>query len=470
MKRIRFLAWPLLALALVGAVFLYFHNRAPTVLFNRVVLEGLTAARDSERLYKMQVPAGARDLQFSVFGGDNGNAIDIYAGFGEPPSTSSFDARNLAGGDARMIAFSAPQAGTWYLLVRGARGAYMDASLVASYSMPGEIFKVGMHAHRLYNGGDSDGAASAEPQFGYGLIRDWDISHLQDAVVWRPDGSIDFSLIDRVYAGHARHGAKVIKTFGTVPTWVSKRPDEPNRQYPNWPGAKSGPRDLDLYEDYVYRFVSHTRKSLWAVEGWNEPYACPDDAEAEFTTMSPTELADVQKRVYRATKRVDPNILVFSPPQGYVCGIPTILDARTSQNEPMSQFFDALAWHAYNRSAQASAGQSYAMEIHRVRQYLAQAGLAQMPIVDTEHGWLPPPKEGGREFRELSDAQKGRVLQETAQLAKSLGLLAIVWYGYDDEFIGMPMKSPVISASLQESYRQLDASQSGAGRTGTAKQ
>jgi hypothetical protein len=75
-----------------------------------------------------------------------------------------------------------------------------------------------------------------------------------------------------------------------------------------------------------------------------------------------------------------------------------------------------------------------------------------MPMADTEHGWLPPSKEGGREFHDMSDAEKGRVLYETTQLARSLGLVTLVWYGYDNEMIGKPMSSAKISQWLQKTY------------------
>jgi hypothetical protein len=444
-----------IAAVLAGAALMIFVSKAPPMLANRVAVEDLAGWPGSEQVSRIEVPPGASQLQFNLYGPGGAGAADIYARFGAPPTTTVFDASSTGSADVKSISIPSPRAGTYYLLLRGARGVYRRLSLVGSYAPQDAVFKVGMHAHRLYNGGDDGGPASAEPRFDYGVVRDWDISHLQDAVVWKPDDTIDFTLIDHVYSSHARHGAKVIKTFGTVPTWASRRPHEANPNYPAWSGALSGPGDLDRYENYVYRFVSHEKAALWAVEGWNEPYACPGDPP-EFTTMTPTQLADVQKRIYRATKRVDPRILVFSPAQAYLCGIPTILGARTSEGEPIAKFFDALAWHAYNRSAKGNAGPSYANEVAQVRQYLAEAGLDNMPIVDTEHGWLQPPKEGGRAFHALSGAAKGQVLYDTAQLAKSLGVLAVVWYGYDDDLIGKPMTSPAVSARLQRSYRDLN--------------
>jgi hypothetical protein len=452
MKRIWLYTGIAIAIFLSGATqALNFQKGPVTSLSNRAGLDSLDGKSGSSSMYRLAVPAGARHLQFSVSTEEGKGATDIYVKFDGPPTTTSFDVKNTGPAKEKTILIPAPRTGTYYLMVHGAQGRYSGLSLVASYSPRGEDFKVGMHAHRLYNGGDWDGPSSPRPLFNYGVIRDWDISHLHDASVWKSDGSIDFSLIEKVYAGHAKQGAKVLKTFGSVPTWASKRPDEPNPHYPNWPGALSGPRNLDEYEDYVFRFVSRTKEYLWAVEGWNEPYACPGEPK-EFTTMTPTELADVQKRLYLATKRVSRKILVFSPPQAYVCGIPTILNARTSQGEPMSKFFDVLSWHPYNRSAKADAGPSYAMEIMKVRRHLADAGLREMPIADTEHGWLEAPKEGGKEFYALNDAQKGQVLYETAQVGKSLGLLAIVWYGYDNMMIGRPMTSPVLSVRLQRMY------------------
>ncbi|MDQ9171811.1 PPC domain-containing protein [Oxalobacteraceae bacterium R-40] len=426
-----------------------------TALSNRMPLAKLSGQSGESRLYEITLPPGASNLHFTTWR-DGKGAIDLYIKHGSKPSRKAYDAKSTGKESDKLISIPEPESGKYYVLVDAAHGSYANHTLSASYSLPGETFKVGIHSHRLYNGGDWDGPESAEPLFKYALIRDLDISHLHDAAVWKRDGSIDFPLIDKIYSAHAKNGAKILKNFGTVPTWASARPDERNPYYPSWPGGLSGPRDLDEYEDYIFRFVSHTKKYLWAVEGWNEPFACPGDPP-EFGTMTPTRLADIQKRVYRATKRAAPNMIVFSPPQAYVCGIPTILSARTSEGEPMWKFFDALSWHPYNRSARGNAGPSYAKELYEVRQHLEKDGLANMPIADSEHGWLTAPKEGGKEFYAMNDVEKAHVLFETGRLAKSLGVIAVIWYSYDSEMIGRPMTSPILSAGLQQMYEELNS-------------
>lgn len=425
-------------------------------LSNRVPVTQISGRSGESRLYEITLPAGASNLHFTTWRDGNAGSLDLYVKFSTKPSAKSYDAKSAGAESDKLISISEPKPGKYYVLIDAPRGAYANHALSASYSLPGETFKVGIHSHRLYNGGDWAGPESVEPMFKYALIRDLDISHLHDAAVWKSDGSINFALIEKIYSAHARNGAKILKNFGTVPTWASARPEEPNPYYPSWPGGLSGPRDLDAYEDYIFRFVSRTKDYLWAVEGWNEPYACPGDPP-EFARMTPTRLADLQKRVYRASKRAAPNLIVFSPPQAYVCGIPTILTARTSEGEPMWKFFDALSWHPYNRSARGNAGPSFARELYEVRQHLDKAGLPNMPIASSEHGWLTAPKEGGKEFYAMCDAEKAKVLYETSRLAKSLGLLAVVWYSYDSEMIGRPMTSPIISKYLQQMYQELNS-------------
>jgi len=263
-KRSKRLLLKWLPVAAVAAVLIYaaiaflipkqLSPAIPETLSNRVVLDKIGNARGSVAVYQISVPAGASELLFTLSGDGGSGTADIYAKLNEQPTTGSFDVKDVGTEKEKTISIPDPQPGTYYLLVHAAHGSYSDQSLVASYAPGKSVFKVGMHAHRLFNGGDWDGPASATPLFQYGVIRDWDVSHIHDASVWKSDGTIDFKLIEKVYAGHAKQGAKVIKTFGTVPTWASKRPSELNKQYPNWPGAKSGPRNLDEYEDYIFRF------------------------------------------------------------------------------------------------------------------------------------------------------------------------------------------------------------------------
>ncbi len=81
----------------------------------------------------MNVSAAASNLLFEISGG-SGDA-DLYVKFGSPPTTSSYDCRPYRSGNNETCAFSSPQSGTYYVMVRG-YSSYSGVTLKGSYSNP----------------------------------------------------------------------------------------------------------------------------------------------------------------------------------------------------------------------------------------------------------------------------------------------------------------------------------------------
>ncbi|WPC07079.1 S8 family peptidase [Pseudomonas benzenivorans] len=99
-------------------------------LFNGVPVTGLSGGRRSMKSYSITLPAGASRLTISLSGG-TGNA-DLYVRYGAAPTSSSYDCRPRRSNNNESCAFSAPQAGTYYVVVSGA-SSYSGATLVARY-------------------------------------------------------------------------------------------------------------------------------------------------------------------------------------------------------------------------------------------------------------------------------------------------------------------------------------------------
>lgn len=214
---------------------------------------------------------------------------------------------------------------------------------------------------------------------------------------------------------------------------------------------------MTAYANYIRNFITRERQYLWAVEGENEPYNGESENNPNtdgFSSMTLTQLADSQKVLYKTAKSVDPNLPVLSPGQSYLHLIPDILNAKTSQGEPMWKFFDVLAFHGYNHATNGP-GDNYGTLIDQIKGYLASAGAPAMPLADTEHGWGPWAPSGD-EFVALSSAQKGQLLYDTANTAKQKGLVMIGWYSYDDDLVGNPMNSTTLSNWFQKMYNDLD--------------
>ena len=104
---------------------------ATAPLQNGVPVTNLSGARSSLTYFSLNVPSGASNLQFTMSGG-SGDA-DLYVKFGSTPTTSSYDCRPFKNGNAESCSFSAPQAGTYYVMIRGYSN-YSGVQLVGSYT------------------------------------------------------------------------------------------------------------------------------------------------------------------------------------------------------------------------------------------------------------------------------------------------------------------------------------------------
>lgn len=87
-----------------------------TVLSNGVPITGIGGAANVEKRYTMTVPAGASNLLIATSGG-TGDA-DLYVKFGAAPTTTLYDCRPFATGNAETCTFATPSAGTWHVMVR----------------------------------------------------------------------------------------------------------------------------------------------------------------------------------------------------------------------------------------------------------------------------------------------------------------------------------------------------------------
>ncbi len=103
-------------------------------LSNGVAEGNLQAAQGTELQFTMEVPAGASDLQFEIYGG-SGDA-DLYVKFGSAPTTQAYDCRPYRTGNSETCTFAAPQAGTYHVMLR-AYNSFSGVSLVGSFQENG---------------------------------------------------------------------------------------------------------------------------------------------------------------------------------------------------------------------------------------------------------------------------------------------------------------------------------------------
>jgi vibriolysin len=107
----------------------------PTVtLTNGVAVTGIGGSTGTQKFYKLTVPAGQTSLTFTTSGGTGD--LDMYVKFGAAPTTTTYDCRPYASGNAENCPFTNPAAGDWYVMLN-AYSTYASAQLVGTYSAGG---------------------------------------------------------------------------------------------------------------------------------------------------------------------------------------------------------------------------------------------------------------------------------------------------------------------------------------------
>ena len=99
-------------------------------LTNGVPATGISGGATTEVYYSLDVPVGQSKLEIAMSGG-TGDA-DLYVKRGALPTTTNYDYRPFLSGNNETVSADNPDAGTWYIMVRGYR-AFSGITLLASY-------------------------------------------------------------------------------------------------------------------------------------------------------------------------------------------------------------------------------------------------------------------------------------------------------------------------------------------------
>ena len=168
-----------------------------TDLQNGTPVTGLSGSAGQELAYKITVPAGATNLVFAMSGG-TGDA-DMYTKFGSAPTTSSYDCRPYVSGNGETCTVASPQAGVYYVNVRG-YSAFSGVTLKASYSTGG-------------GGGGGGGLQNGVPVTGQAAAKNAELSY----TVVIPAGTSSLTIASSGGTGDADLYVKK----GTAPTTSS---------------------------------------------------------------------------------------------------------------------------------------------------------------------------------------------------------------------------------------------------------
>ncbi|MFY2559970.1 M57 family metalloprotease [Corallococcus terminator] len=93
----------------------------------------VSSAAGSFKYWNLQVPAGKSQVTFKLSAGTGD--VDLYARFGAPPTTTTYDCRPNLSGNNETCTFTLPQEGTYHVGLYGA-SSYSGVSLTGTYDDP----------------------------------------------------------------------------------------------------------------------------------------------------------------------------------------------------------------------------------------------------------------------------------------------------------------------------------------------
>jgi hypothetical protein len=229
-------------------------------------------------------------------------------------------------------------------------------------------------------------------------------------------GQWRFEKLDGYVSLAEQHGTGLLLTLGGSPTWASARP----LQSCYYPGTIAAPANIEDWRQYVRALVSRYKGRIQAYEIWNEPNW------ADCWSGSMDQMLTLTREASQIIHSVDPKALVVSPSAAAAHGIPWLAEFLKKGG---GSYVDVIAFHFYVEPHTLPPEEMLPL-IQRVRQLLADNGLADKPVWNTEAGWLPPAKFD-------SDELAAAFLARAYIVNWAAGVQRFYWYAWDNQDVAL---------------------------------
>jgi hypothetical protein len=138
-------------------------------LTNGVPVVGISGTAGSEQFYAIVVPEGQDDLVVSISGGSGD--CDLYVRKDVRPGTTEYDYRPYLSGNEETVTVGYPEAGTWYIMLRGF-SEYANLTLDVRYSSStaATVLTSGVAVEGLWGEADSEQFYQIEVPEGWPIL------------------------------------------------------------------------------------------------------------------------------------------------------------------------------------------------------------------------------------------------------------------------------------------------------------
>lgn len=280
----------------------------------------------------------------------------------------------------------------------------------------------GIHMHRATS-------TTPWPSAPFGSWRLWDAY-----VAWpslEPEkGKWNFSNLDKYVALAEQHRVSLILPLALSPTWASARPSE---KCSYQPGNAAEPRNIEDWRNYVRTVATRYKGRIRTYELWNEIN------DRGFYTGDVQRMVLLARETYEVLKQVDPaNILVSPSVYGEGRNLEW-LDRFLAYGG--GKYIDVIGYHFY---VATDAPEKMLPLISKVKRVIASHGLEQLPLWNTEFGWLI--EAPGIPFDRAKAPERWLLLnmeQASAYVSRAMilgwaaGIQRSYWYSWDNDLMGL---------------------------------
>jgi hypothetical protein len=230
-------------------------------------------------------------------------------------------------------------------------------------------------------------------------------------------GQWRFEKLDSYVSLAQQHATGILLTLGGSPRWASARPNVATNYYP---GFTAEPANVDDWRNYVKTVTLRYKGRIQAYEIWNEPNL------ADFWSGTTDQMLALTKEASLIIRSVDPQAIVVSPSATADYGIPWLAEFLKKGG---GQYVDVIGFHFYV-NPHTLLPEDMLPVIQHVHQVLADNGLANKPLWNTETGWLEPAKFD-------SDELAAGFLARAFVLSWAAGIQRFYWYGWDNQYMAI---------------------------------
>ncbi len=202
------------------------------------------------------------------------------------------------------------------------------------------------------------------------------------SVVEKNKGHFNYSDEEILLAKNA--GFQILGSLDKTPRWASTAPDGKRRFWSYPPG------NMDDWENYVYKVVSHYKGVIDYWEVWNEPDSdgflkIPGIFGAE---KKPAVYVDLLKRAYRGAKRANSDAVIVG---GVATGHPPSRWLKKIFDEGALEYMDVVSFHHYTDGRPGDVLDTpLSVEIAKIKNLIRQKTNKTVSLWESESGIMHP--------------------------------------------------------------------------------